>query len=184
MAYKQLRTGGGNYLKWDVPKTVEGIIAGYEAGEYQGKPTLHVILTQDNGVQVSCPVHKTISSVNSIEAPVGSRLKLVFKSKEVGKSGTKYNNIEAFLDVPGYVGDDDGVTQSVPTQAAPAAVAPAAAVSAPVASATATTASSYEDDLAKLQLLNPAMAKQLPVVFPDLTVRAQKLKDVLAQLGA
>ena len=101
MAYKQLRTGGGTYLKWDVPKEIEGVIAGYEAGMYKEKPTVHVVVTQDDGTQVKCPVHATISSVNNIEAPIGSRLKLVFKGKEVGKSGTKYNNIEAFLDVPG-----------------------------------------------------------------------------------
>lgn len=198
MAFKQLRQGGGNYTKWDKPKTVEGRILGYESGEYKGKPTIHVVLQQSDGTTTKCPVSAAISSVNNIEAPVGSQLRLVYKGKATGKSGQQYNDIEAFLEVPdgteGSVAATSApvvaVAPAAPaTQAAPAPVQAVVTPTGPMSSTTAVPAapasvvsSDYETDLATLALLNPAMAKQLPVVFPDPAVRAQKLKDVLAQL--
>jgi len=196
MAYRQLRTGGGNYVKWDTPKVIEGVILGYEAGEYKNKPTLHVIIKQDDGVVVKAPVSAAISSVNSAEAPIGGRLRLTYKGKEKGKAGQTYNDITAEY--------DDGTDTQAPAAppAAPAKVDPALAAAAEkaakIAEAKAALAAleagstspaanvgvtEYETLLGKLKEVNPAMAEALPDVYPDPIVRLEKLKAVLKQHG-
>jgi hypothetical protein len=177
---------------------------GYETGTYEGKPTYHVAIKDDDGVVTTWPLSAVLSGVNSEESPVGGRLKLVYAGKEKGKRGQQYNS---FTTVE-Y--DDEGA--SVPESTRPAVGAlkgpgivvpnPADIVAAAKAQALAKAraelealekanleekapkSSEYETLLAKLVTINPAMAEALPDVYPDMAVRLEKLRAILKQPGA
>lgn len=171
--FRQLKTSGGTYVKWDAPKTVKGRLVGFERGSYKGQSTTTVVLKQEDGVEIKVSGSANIQNSGLYNEQPGVMVELVFKGKGQTKGGQAYNDIDVFVDSP----------EPEPKPAG------ASAPSAPAlpASASGGTASDYDVLIAKLQLSNPrgavAMVSALEGLYPDIAVRTEKLRATLKEQG-
>lgn len=170
MAFRQLKgsSGGGNYVKWDTPKTVKGRLVGFIHGQYKGKPTTSIKLRQDDGTEVIVNGSAVIEGTGLYQEQPGVMVEFVFKGKVQGKGGgNPYNDIDVFVDSP----EPDPSTVKAPS----APSAPASGVS------------EYDTLVAKLTIGNPkgaaAMVNALAELHPDMAVRTEKLRAVLKEAG-
>lgn len=173
MAFRQLKTSGGNFVKWDTPKTVKGRLVGFQQGSYKGQPTTTIILKGDDGVEFKVPGSANIANSGLYNEQAGVMVEFVFKGKGTTKGGQTYNDIDVFVDSP----------EPEPRPTTPQATSAVA----PPAGVPAGTTSEYDVLIAKLQLSNPrgavAMVTALEGLYPDLEVRTQKLKATLKEQG-
>lgn len=180
MAFRQLKTGGGNFVKWDTPKTVKGRLIGFERGSYKGQPTTTVLLKGEDGVDFKVPGSANIANSGLYNEQPGVMVEIVFKGKGTTKGGQTYNDIDVFVDSP--------EPEPRPTSAgAPSTTNPPAPTSAAGTVPTKAPASDYDVLIAKLQLSNPrgaaAMVTALEGLYPDVAVRTEKLRATLKEQG-
>jgi hypothetical protein len=173
--FRQLKTQGGNFVKWDAPKTVKGRLVGFQKGEYKGKSTTAVILRGDDGVEFKVSGSAGLENSGLYNEQPGVMVELVFKGKVDLKGGQRYNDIDVFVDSP----------EPEPRPTAAPATAPVSAPAAPAGAPSG--ASEYDVLIAKLQLSNPrgaaAMVTALEGLYPDVVVRTEKLKATLREQG-
>ena len=176
MAFRQLKTSGGNFVKWDTPKTVKGRLVGFQQGSYKGQPTTTILLKQDDGTDIKVPGSANIANSGLYNEQPGVMVEFVFKGKGTTKGGQTYNDIDVFVDSP-------EPEPGRPTTAVPGAGA-ATGTTAPASSGG---ASEYDVLVAKLTLSNPrgaaAMVTALEGLYPDLAVRTEKLRATLKEQG-
>ena len=170
--FRQLKTGGGNFVKWDTPKTVKGRLVGFQQGSYKGQPTTTILLKQDDGTDIKVPGTANIANSGLYNEQPGVMVEFVFKGKGTTKGGQTYNDIDVFVDSPEPNPTTPPATSAV---ARPADVVPAG------------TASDYDVLVAKLTLSNPrgaaAMVTALEGLYPDVAVRTEKMRATLKEQG-
>lgn len=179
MAFRQLKTQGGNYVKWDTPKTVKGRLVGFQRGEYKGKPTMTVILVGQDGVQFKVSGSANIENSGLYNEQPGVTVELVYKGKGTTKAGVPFNDIDVFVDSPEPDPSTTRPTTAVPgSGAATGTTAPASNGGSP---------SEYDVLIAKLRLVNPkgadAIVTALESIAPDIAVRTEKLRNALKEMG-
>lgn len=172
--FRQLKTaGGGNYVKWDTPKTVKGRLVAFVPGEYKGKPTTTVILKQDDGTEIKVSGSAGLENSGLYREQLGVMVEIVFKGKIALKGGQTYNDLDVFVDSP------EPEPQSRPTAAGTTPTT--------VPASSGGTASEYDILIAKLQLSNPrgavAMVSALEGLYPDIAIRTEKLRATLKEQG-
>lgn len=181
MAFRQLKTGGGNFVKWDTPKTVKGRLIGFERGSYKGQPTTTVLLKGEDGVDFKVPGSANIANSGLYNEQPGVMVEIVFKGKGTTKGGQTYNDIDVFVDSPEPEPRPTTAAGASPTAAASSAAGAAGTVP------TKAPASDYDVLIAKLQLSNPrgaaAMVTALEGLYPDVAVRTEKLRATLKEQG-
>jgi hypothetical protein len=165
--FRQLRgSGGGTYVKWDTPKTVKGVLVGFEEKLYKGQKTTTIVLKQADGSVIKVNGSANIAYSGLYSEEPGVTVELVFKGKGTTKGGQSYNDIEVYVDSP------------EPEPGTAPAPAPK------VASAS---AESYETLVARLQLSNPNGAKAVLAALDgmDLVPEAKvaKLREFLKVQG-
>jgi hypothetical protein len=169
MAFKQLRGSGGTYIKWDAPKTVKGILVGFEQGTYQGRPTTAILLKQEDGSVVKVGGSANIANSGLYNEQPGVTVEFVFKGKGKTKGGQPFNDIEVYVDSP----------EPEPGVGAKAVQAPSQQAGEPV--------DTYETLVAKLQLTNPNGAKAVLAALGGLGLtdeaKTAKLRDFLKVQG-
>ncbi len=167
MAFRQLRgSGGGTYVKWDTPKTVKGILVGFENKLYKGQQTTTIILKDETGAIVKVNGSASIANSGLYNEQPGVTVEFVFKGKGQTKAGVQFNNIEVYVDSP----------EPEPGQTPP-----------PAPSQQAGTAESYEALVARLQLTNPNGAKAVLAALDGMNLtpaqKADKLREFLKVQG-
>lgn len=163
--FRKLNTQGGNFIKWDKPKTVRGILVGFQRGEYKGKPTMTIILKDEQGVQFKVPGSTNIENSGLYNEQPGVTVEFVFKGKGISKGGNTFNDIDVFVDSP----EPEPGTAPAPAPQAPAS------------------GESYDALVARLQLTNPNGAKAVLAALDgmnlDPAAKAEKLREFLKVQG-
>lgn len=168
MAFRQLKSQGGNYVKWDTPKTVKGRLVGFQKGRYKDKDTVTVILVQDDGTQIKVNGTSNMENAGLYNEQPGVVVELVFKGKKTGKSGNVFADIDVFVDSPEpEPGANAGKTAALSTQTGES--------------------ESYETLVARLQLANPNGAKAVLAALDGMNLapeaKAIKLREFLKVQG-
>lgn len=166
MAWSEKKTGGsGNYIKWDEPKTIEGIITNFIHGTYEGKATIQAAIKGDDGVVRTIKVSQGLQNAGFHLLEPGTKVQVEFEGKGKTAGGKPFNKLSYRV--------------AVIQGGAPSAEEETASLQ------NLKDVSEYDRLLGLLKNANPkgygAIAAALPDLYPDEAVRLQKLKDTLTQ---